>query len=107
MISAWSRSAKLLTRYEPGASPPTIAKLAQLLRRKAEYRTEMYLTYGRDHQVGPEEAVCTRTVYQHRPSLPFAAGQEPAEIVAEHQKSMYFATTTRLSNQRATLYSRE
>jgi hypothetical protein len=49
-----------------------------------------------------------QTVYKHRPSFPFVAGQEPAGIVAEHQKSMYFrhdGTLVEISG--ATLYSRE
>jgi hypothetical protein len=100
MISVWSRSAKLLTRYEARRIAANHRQLAELPRQKALYRTEMYLTYGATIKPGHEEAVCMRTVYEHRPSLPFVAGQEPAGIVAEHQKSMYFATTTRLSTQR-------
>jgi hypothetical protein len=61
MISAWSRSAKLLTRYEARRIAANHRQAGGAAAAEARYRTEIYLTYGRDHQVGPEEAVCMRT----------------------------------------------
>jgi hypothetical protein len=51
----------------------------------------LYLTYGRDPQVGPKEGSGLHADGAPTPPLPFAAGHEPAGIVEEHQKSTYFA----------------